>query len=415
MKRILFIAPHSYPIRSSESICNSKIAFSLAKAGYKVDVFSCSDDSTYPSDVQIDRILRNSKNLTIISVKGRSMSRFMDKWQLFKLIFHHIFIFCRTGYYYNGIDFPYQIVRAIRKRIKDEGRMPYDVVITRGFHTDYAGIYMAKKYGLKWISNWNDPFPNLRFPPPYGKGFDAKLPFYEQIIINDIQKYSTIFTFPCERLRNYMLKCFPKISKEDTIVIHHMAHSLLSIDHAFEDNSIIRFIHSGSVTKPRDPKSFLMALSSVAKHSSIKVECIFLGGYDKEIESYVNELDLTGVVQFLPSMAYSESLEYLKTADLSLVIEAICDEGIYLPTKFVDALQTGIPVFCVSPANGTLNDYCKKYKVGYSCDNTDINDIKNTLMQVIDDKIKNRIPKVTINKVNDFFEEFIVNQYKSIL
>lgn len=415
MKRILFIAPHSYPIRSSESICNSKIAFSLAKAGYKVDVFSCSDDSTYPSDVQIDRILRNSKNLTIISVKGRSMSRFMDKWQLFKLIIHHLIILCRTGYYYNGIDYPYQIVRAIRKRIKDEGRMPYDVVITRGFHTDYAGIYMAKKYGLKWISNWNDPFPNLKFPPPYGKGVDAKLPFYEQTIINDIQKYSTIFTFPCERLRDYMLKCFSKVKIEDTIVIHHMAHSILSQRHTYEDNSIIRFIHSGSVSKPRDPRNFLKALASVAKHSKIQIECIFLGGYDKEIESYVNELDLTGVVQFLPSMAYSESLEYLKTADLSLVIEAICDEGIYLPTKFVDALQTGIPVFCVSPANGTLNDYCKKYEVGYSCDNTNIDDIKNTLKQVINDKINNRIPRITIDRVNDFFEDFIVNQYKSIL
>ena len=54
MKRILFIAPHAFPIKSSESICNSKVAQSLAEAGYKVDVFTCKDNSAYPSDQKID-------------------------------------------------------------------------------------------------------------------------------------------------------------------------------------------------------------------------------------------------------------------------------------------------------------------------------------------------------------------------
>ena len=39
MKRILFIAPESFPVMSSESICNSKVAYVLASAGYKVDVY----------------------------------------------------------------------------------------------------------------------------------------------------------------------------------------------------------------------------------------------------------------------------------------------------------------------------------------------------------------------------------------
>lgn len=38
MKRILYIAPHSFPIKSSESICNSKVAYVLASMGYQIDV-----------------------------------------------------------------------------------------------------------------------------------------------------------------------------------------------------------------------------------------------------------------------------------------------------------------------------------------------------------------------------------------
>ena len=54
MKRILFIAPESFPVMSSESICNSKVAYVLASAGYKVDVYTCDDRDTYPEDNLID-------------------------------------------------------------------------------------------------------------------------------------------------------------------------------------------------------------------------------------------------------------------------------------------------------------------------------------------------------------------------
>lgn len=413
MKRVLFIAPHSYPIMSSESICNSKVAYTLAKVGYKVDVYTCSSPSTYPTDERIDGILRDSENLSITTVTACLITRKQGVWILIKRLIHYLKIFFETGYFYNGLDYPYQIVKAIERRVKKEGTMPYDVMITRGFHTDYAGIYMKRRYGLKWISNWNDPFPVIKFPAPYGNGPNAKLPHFEQTLYDDIQKYSDVFTFPSERLRDYMLKCFTHISKGDTVIIHHMALKELSINKK-KDNSRVRFVHSGSVKKPRNPEIFLRALSYVVKNVAIKVECVFIGGYDNNIKKITDEYNLSDIVKFLPSMSYSESLQYLATADYSLIIEAVCDEGIYLPTKFVDALQTGVPVFCVSPANGTLHDYCDYYNVGYSCNNTDINSIEQTLMKAINDKITNK-SFVPTESAKVFFNEYISKQYMELL
>lgn len=415
MKRILFIAPHSYPIESSESICNSKVAYTLAQNGYKVDVYTCINESTYPSDKKIDSILRNSPNLSITAVHGKNMRRDMNKFKLLKLLIYHLFIYLKTGYYYNGIDYAYQIVKAIDARIRKEGRMPYDVMITRGFHTDYVGIYMHKKYNLKWIANWNDPFPNLHFPEPYGKGYDAKLPFNEQKICDDIQKYAQLHTFPSERLRDYMLKCFPHVSKKNTYIIHHMAHSELSVKKGKVSMQKFTLVHSGSVNKPRNPQKFLHALSNVTKQVNINIECVFVGGYDDNIRDIVNNLGLENVVSFKPSMTYSESLEFLASAHLSLIIEAICDEGIYLPTKFVDALQTQTPVFCVSPVNGTLHDLTAQYSVGYSCDNTDVTDIENKLLTAIRDYKNNSLPIIKYSNVKCFFDNYILNQYKQIL
>ena len=414
MKRILFIAPHSYPIRSSESICNSKVAYTLAKSGYKVDVYTCLDGSTYPSDVKIDSILRNSPNLSITTVHGETMRRNMNKFKLLKLFIHYIYIYLKTGYYYNGIDHPFQIVKAIEAKIKDEGNLPYDVMITRGYHTDYVGIYMQKKYGLKWIANWNDPFPVLHFPEPYGRGCDSKLPFYEQKICDDIQKYAQFHTFPNERLRDYMLKCFPHVLKENTCVIHHMAHSELNIKKQISLNKFT-LVHSGSVRRPRNPNNFLKALSQVVSQVDIEIECVFVGGYDDEVNDLVDKYGLKDVVSFKPSMTYSDSIQFLASAHMSLIIEAICEEGIYLPTKFVDALQCQTPVFCVSPVNGTLHDLVEKYPVGYFCDNTDPLDIEETLLNAILDFKKGALPNFKQSNVENFFENYILNQYKQIL
>ena len=69
MKRILYIAPHSFPIKSSESICNSKVAYVLASMGYQIDVFACSDSSTYPKDSKIDQFLQEVPNMRIFTVR----------------------------------------------------------------------------------------------------------------------------------------------------------------------------------------------------------------------------------------------------------------------------------------------------------------------------------------------------------
>ena len=82
MKRILYIAPHSFPIKSSESICNSKVAYVLASMGYQIDVFACSDSCTYPKDSKIDQFLQEVPNMrifTCIPVQTHNHSRIIHK------------------------------------------------------------------------------------------------------------------------------------------------------------------------------------------------------------------------------------------------------------------------------------------------------------------------------------------------
>lgn len=415
MKRILFIAPHCYPIKSSESICNSKVAYSLAESGYLVDVFTCEDLSTYPADEDINSKLAVSENLNIYTIsETKLVNRNSSKTDIFKSLLSYAYILLRTGYYCYGIDVQYKIIKAVEKHIKKQG-LSYDVMITRGFFTDYVGVYISKKYGIKWIANWNDPFPANRFPYPYGDGYDAKLSYFQERLLKKVQKQASLHTFPSRRLRDYMLKCFPLITKEQTAVIPHMAHSLLEQPTIRKNEGILRMVHSGSVNKPRCPKLFLKALSEVIKEKDIKIECIFIGGYDNNINQMVAEYELEGVVKFVSPLPYAESLKYISTAHVSLIIEAICEEGIYLPTKMVDAVQTSLPVFCVSPSVGTLRDVVEEYHVGYVADNTDVDSICDSLYHLINDFKEDKLPVVNKENVPYFFEDSIVGQYAKIL
>lgn len=68
-------------------------------------------------------------------------------------------------------------------------------------------------------------------------------------------------------------------------------------------------------------------------------------------------------------------MDLISSCDVSLIIETTCEEGIYLPTKCVDAFQCSKPIFCVSPKIGTLRDIVEKFHVGYISDIDNIDDV----------------------------------------
>lgn len=418
MKRILYIAPHSFPISSSESICNSKIAYTLADMGYKVDVFSCVDSYHYPDSGSLDVTLSSHENLKVFHVKKQpSITRNGGFIQNVISLFRHIKGYIQTGYFYNGAVLPYELLNTIQNEVRKTGHFPYDYMITRGFRTEIAGIALKKKYGVYWIANWNDPYTEEKFPPPYGKGPSAKLDLFKRRIYTDVQKYVDVHTFPSSRLRDYMLSCFENVKKENTIVIPHMAMSKL-FSSSLKSKEVLSMVHCGNVRYPRDPTSFLQALSIIKKQNLlnlIDIKVRFIGMYSDTLPSLINSLDLNDQIELLGMKSYDECQRMVANSTVSLIIEAVCEEGIYLPTKFVDSLQVSTPVFCVSPSVGTLRDLVSKYPVGYVSNNEDVDDIKDKLLKLFDDFRNEQIPIVDKRIAPYFFDDSIKELYAKVL
>ena len=257
-----------------------------------------------------------------------------------------------------------------------------------------------------------------RFPQPYGQGYDAKLHYFQEKVLKDIQKYASLHTFPNNRLRDYMLKCFPLINVEQTMVIPHMAMSFLVPSNSIKDNKRLKIVHCGYLKNPRNPDLFLKALAMVrsyAKYSNLDFILYLVGSYDESVKDLVKHLGLEGNIGLIGSLNYKESMEFITKCDVALIIEAQCEDGIYLPTKVVDSLQCSLPILCISPNPGVLKDIITKYKVGYYADNTSLDEITKTLDDVFADYITDSLPKVSKSVIPFVFEDSIVKQYLSIL
>ena len=135
-----------------------------------------------------------------------------------------------------------------------------------------------------------------------------------------------------------------------------------------------------------------------------------MGVYDKNTANYIKASSLDNVVKVIPSVSYNESLQILKDYHVALIIEADCEEGIFLPTKVSDFMQCGKPIFAVSPKKGVLKDLCNETYIGYFADVRNIDAIYEEISKLYND-FKDGKLEDNIKIPEEYKSDDIVSQY----
>jgi hypothetical protein len=177
MKRILMIAPASYPVFGAESIVNIKLLQTLSKYGFEVDLISKrSKWEDYPSKpFESFGIHLNSINVIESNNKITPAT-----------IVEHIASYLIFGASFAGSNWAVKALGTAKQLIK---KNKYDYILTKNTPGELIGYYIKKKYRLKWIATWNDPYPRLKNPYPYGNGIDAKIFFLQKKIISIMRNH----------------------------------------------------------------------------------------------------------------------------------------------------------------------------------------------------------------------------------
>ncbi|MDE6048258.1 MAG: hypothetical protein K2G09_01005 [Paramuribaculum sp.] len=404
--RILFIAPSSYPIFGAEANVNAKLLKVLSEGGAIIDLV-CRDlrspSDGYPASTD-DYYFSSVNSITVVRTETKAN---------IKTLLRHFKTYLKFGYVYRSADWAFDALKECERLIKCN---KYDFIYTFNQPSEILGVYLSEKYNIPWVATWNDPYVWKRYPEPYGKGAKCKISSNREKLIYKIGEICNTHIFPTDRLKRYMQSYMSGINDDNSIISPHIM--MCRDNHNTSADSTLKIIHSGALGRERNPLLFLTALESFLKQNTdAKIKITFVGVVERmentSIIAYVNNSILKNFVEFIPPVTYADSLNMLKDYDCSLIIEAPCEEGIFLPSKVADYMQVGLPIFTISPSDGTLNDLYKSGRIAYFSSCTNEKEIMASLKRLYADFVLHK--QLRTNDAYDIFgKDTILKIHQSI-
>ena len=383
-QRILFIAPSSYPPNNPEAYVNAKQIKILADAGYEIDLVCGRVTNAYPEDDDNALFAKVNKIVYIPMSRKRNL----------KNLWHHVKVLVQTGYIYKGINWVYPALKECKKLLSQH---KYSYIFTKDYPSEVLGAYLAKRYKIKWVATWNDPYMWIKYPEPYGQGTNAHISHWRKKLIRDIGKYSFKNLFPSDRLRDYMLQYMTGMNPESCVIIPHVLIDTPANTSSQRQDGTLKMIYAGSLGKERNPATLLEGISAFhKKHPNIALRIDLLTIFDRadahQFENLLERLSLTDIVFTRQPVKYRESLKIIAQYDVCLIIEAPCNEGIFLPSKVIDYFQCLKPIWALSPKCGVLADMFTNKLIDYFSDVTDKKAICKTIEDIVSDYTNGQLP-----------------------
>jgi len=362
--RILCISPLFAPRAAAEAFCGTKMVQALQKSGAVVSVLS--NTSIWPG-FPIDNSHLWEPRGEIIDVPTPSLPN----------LFNSIVMGARfqTPYYARWIGDVVRIAQSLHRA------NPFDFIYSRSGPSvsHMAGFWCAKKLGIPWIANINDPWifeffleraHTIGYAAPATTHSIPKLSQLETrthlFWMRRTLKNADLITYPCKRLHDFHIS-LAELDHAAEIIPHVGYRPTESIS---ESNEHFRIVHAGALgvseATGRSAKPLLLGLKAFMETSTeaaVQTKLVLVGDEDKETQAFVSELGLEKNVETVGRVNYETSLKHIFSASVSLLIEAKMDDGIFFPSKLADYLVCGKPVLALSPRSGTVADLASRHEL----------------------------------------------------
>lgn len=226
-----------------------------------------------------------------------------------------------------------------------------DLIITFGqpWIDHLAGLKIREQLDIPWVAHFSDPWtdsPFARYGPVTRRISQAQ----ERKVVEraDMIAFTNTYT------RDLVMDKYPPGLKTKTFAIPHSFDPDLygGKAPAFEPPTVIR--HIGSLYGIRTPEPLFLALQELARKSAAMLQGVafeFIGPVQERLlDSDALRSLPHGLVRFQKSVGYMESLELMAGSHGLLVIDAAAETNVFLPSKLIDYVGSGRPIFGITPA-----------------------------------------------------------------
>lgn len=260
-----------------------------------------------------------------------------------------------------------------------------DIVYTTGvpFSSYILGYYLKKKYGIKWVQDYRDPwafnnyylkefyFNDMKYTKDLQEKLERELVQYSDAVIHVsegwIEEFSRLYQIPLEK--NYCItNGYDELDFCNIKIKEKQEKFCLCYNGGFRDERVSVMLIK-VITK----------LISTGKIKQDKIKWIFNGYIDDRIKQKFNQEDYFHIIQYNGYLNHINSIEIAMNSDV-LVLFGYKDSGagIIYTGKLFEYLRMHRPVIAFSGSGGVIEKVLNKTGSGrnfeYDCNEEDIED-----------------------------------------
>lgn len=231
----------------------------------------------------------------------------------------------------------------------------HDVLVSFGqpMSDHLAALRLRRRTGMPWVAHFSDPWKRNSFRAnQLSRVLD---PSYEKKVLEAADH----LIFTSEETRILVLDGYPRDYVAKSSVLPHSFDPSLYGSAGPSRNGTRRLVHVGNFYGHRTPDALLKAVGCLAATSPAvleKLELHFYGLIAPEVRERALRYPLgAATLQIHGSVPYLESLARMKEADGLILVDADADQSVFLPSKLVDYLGAGRPIFGVTPQGTSAN------------------------------------------------------------
>jgi hypothetical protein len=397
--RILCIAPCFVPEADSEAFCSGKIVAGLVNFGTGVIVISVDPYEPVKKKLDDSDLWKKLKNITV----GISSNTSNNK--LKSIIY---------GIEFNSLTYTRWLKAVLEKAHELNNKKSFDLIYSRSLPmiAHVAGYWVSRKLKKPWIANINDPWDWHLFPNNTGIQMSLASKINSNFWFKKTLRNANLITFPTKRLRDY----HTRLSNIDyrSEIIPHVGYRAKHIG----KDDIFRLTHTGKLGSNeltgRSAKGLLIGFKRMISElgiSSKQVKLVLVGERDSTTESIIDDIGISNdFIEITGRVSYEQSLKYIATSTVCILIEGNFSEGIFLPSKLVDYLVGNKPILALSPKTGTIADLGSGKGI-IRVDLEDSNSIKTELCQLYDLFKRGCLPAIPPKLIEEFGESRIVRRF----
>jgi hypothetical protein len=273
---------------------------------------------------------------------------------------------------------------------------------------------LSDKSGIPWLADYQDPMAYLYEPTSKLRRFCHKR------IDTKVTSSASALVYATKQAMRLYQDAFPKTNKS---IFHFVENGFdetnFELLNGYEpktptpfNNNKFSFYYSGVLyPNGRDPIPLFKAIAQLIHNNELKVdnfEVIFQGsGTGEKFHKLLDELGISSMIKFMPSVPYIDSLYNMLNADaLTLIQDKVFN--LQVPGKLYEYIRTGNPILAITPHDSATAEVANR------ASNSFIATEKNTIAKTIV-KIMNAEKIVRTNTVESFSRYSKTREFSQIL